>query len=268
MARVKRSVQGKKHRRAILEQASRVLRRAEPPVPQGQRAGHALGRYAFRDRRARKGEFRRLWIVRINAACRQHDISLLALRRGSEGGRDRGRPQGPRRSRGPRRRGLRRAGHRGSRGARSSLSAPLGPRHLRVKRLRRAHPRPEGAPRRGRCSCIEGPTLLDAALEHGIPLESFYLAPGAERAFAPLVARLRAAGAPDEGLKEGVLERIGDTVTPQPILAVARIPAASLDELSGSEAVRARPSSSRSTCRIPGTRGRSCAAPGPPGRQG
>ena len=31
--------------------------------------------YAFRDRRARKGEFRRLWIVRINAACRQHDIS-------------------------------------------------------------------------------------------------------------------------------------------------------------------------------------------------
>jgi large subunit ribosomal protein L20 len=32
-------------------------------------------RYAYRDRRARKGEFRRLWIVRINAACRQHDIS-------------------------------------------------------------------------------------------------------------------------------------------------------------------------------------------------
>ena len=33
------------------------------------------GNYAFRDRRARKGEFRRLWIVRINAACREHDIS-------------------------------------------------------------------------------------------------------------------------------------------------------------------------------------------------
>jgi large subunit ribosomal protein L20 len=33
------------------------------------------GRYAYRDRRARKGEFRRLWIVRINAACRQNDIS-------------------------------------------------------------------------------------------------------------------------------------------------------------------------------------------------
>ena len=33
------------------------------------------GRYAYRDRRARKGEFRRLWIVRINAACRNHGIS-------------------------------------------------------------------------------------------------------------------------------------------------------------------------------------------------
>ena len=33
---------------------------------------HSL-RYAYRDRRARKGEFRRLWIVRINAACREHD---------------------------------------------------------------------------------------------------------------------------------------------------------------------------------------------------
>ena len=31
--------------------------------------------YAYRDRRARKGEFRRLWIVRINAACRQHGMS-------------------------------------------------------------------------------------------------------------------------------------------------------------------------------------------------
>ena len=35
---------------------------------------HSL-RYAYRDRRARKGEFRRLWIVRINAACREHDMS-------------------------------------------------------------------------------------------------------------------------------------------------------------------------------------------------
>jgi large subunit ribosomal protein L20 len=75
MARVKRSVNAKKHRRAILEQAqgysgarSRHYRKANEQVM------HSL-RYAYRDRRARKGEFRRLWIVRINAACREHEIS-------------------------------------------------------------------------------------------------------------------------------------------------------------------------------------------------
>ena len=75
MARVKRSVQGKKHRHAVLEKASgysgaksRGFRKANEQVMRSMR-------YAYRDRRARKGEFRRLWIVRINAGCRQHDIS-------------------------------------------------------------------------------------------------------------------------------------------------------------------------------------------------
>jgi large subunit ribosomal protein L20 len=75
MARVKRSVHGKKHRRAILERAegysgqrSRSFRKANEQVMHS-------GNYAFRDRRARKGEFRRLWIVRINAACRENGIS-------------------------------------------------------------------------------------------------------------------------------------------------------------------------------------------------
>ena len=75
MARVKRSVHGKKHRRAVLEAAqgysgsrSRSFRKANEQVM------HSL-QYAYRDRRARKGEFRRLWIVRINAACRENDIS-------------------------------------------------------------------------------------------------------------------------------------------------------------------------------------------------
>ncbi len=75
MARVTRSVQSKKHRRAVLEAAqghrgarSRHLRKAN------ESAMHAR-QYAFRDRRARKGQFRRLWIVRINAACRVNDIS-------------------------------------------------------------------------------------------------------------------------------------------------------------------------------------------------
>ncbi|MDQ3575280.1 MAG: 50S ribosomal protein L20 [Actinomycetota bacterium] len=75
MARVKRSVQSKKHRRAVLEQArgyygnkSRSYRAANEQVM------HSL-QYAYRDRRARKGDFRQLWIQRINAAARQHGMS-------------------------------------------------------------------------------------------------------------------------------------------------------------------------------------------------
>jgi large subunit ribosomal protein L20 len=75
MARVKRSVNARKHRRAILEQAqgyygnkSRSYRAANEQVQ------HSL-QYAFRDRRARKGDFRQLWIQRINAATRLHGMS-------------------------------------------------------------------------------------------------------------------------------------------------------------------------------------------------
>ena len=85
MARVKRAVHGKKHRRAILEQAqgyygnkSRSFRAANEQVM------HSL-QYAYRDRRARKGDFRQLWIQRINAAARQHGMSystfIAGLRR-------------------------------------------------------------------------------------------------------------------------------------------------------------------------------------------
>ena len=75
MARVKRSVHSKKHRRATLERAkgyygnkSRSYKSANEQVM------HSL-QYAFRDRRARKGEFRKLWIQRINAACRTNGVS-------------------------------------------------------------------------------------------------------------------------------------------------------------------------------------------------
>ena len=75
MARVKRAVHGRKHRRAVLEQArgyygnkSRSYRSANEQVM------HSL-QYAYRDRRARKGDFRQLWIQRINAASRQHGMS-------------------------------------------------------------------------------------------------------------------------------------------------------------------------------------------------
>jgi len=75
MARVKRSVHSKKRRRVVLERAkghygnrSRSFKSANESVM------HA-GNYAFRDRRARKGEFRKLWIQRINAACRENGTS-------------------------------------------------------------------------------------------------------------------------------------------------------------------------------------------------
>jgi large subunit ribosomal protein L20 len=79
MARVKRAINGKKHRGAVLEQAqgyygnrSRSFRSANEAV------NHAL-HYAYRDRRARKGDFRRLWIQRINAAARANDLSYSRL---------------------------------------------------------------------------------------------------------------------------------------------------------------------------------------------
>ena len=75
MARVKRAVHSKRRHRAVLEQAqgyygnkSRSYRAAHEQVM------HSL-QYAYRDRRARKGDFRQLWIQRINAATRQHGMS-------------------------------------------------------------------------------------------------------------------------------------------------------------------------------------------------
>ena len=78
---------------------------------------------------------------------------------------------------------------------------------------------------------VEGPRVVAAALDRGAELESAYVGPGADRAFAPLVRRLRDLDIPIEELKEGVLERIGDTVTPQPVLAVVSMPQAGLDDV-------------------------------------
>ena len=75
MARVKRAVHGRKHHRAVLEQAkgyygnkSRSYRAANEQLL------HSM-QYAYRDRRARKGDFRKLWIQRINAAARANGLS-------------------------------------------------------------------------------------------------------------------------------------------------------------------------------------------------
>ena len=75
MARVKRGVTARNRHKKVLRQAkgyygnkSRSFRAANEQVMRS-------GQYAFRDRRARKGEFSRLWIQRINAGCREHDLS-------------------------------------------------------------------------------------------------------------------------------------------------------------------------------------------------
>ncbi len=75
MARVKRAVHGRKHRRAILEQASGYYGNRSRSFRSANEAVMHAGQYAYRDRRARKGDFRKLWIQRINAGARQHGMS-------------------------------------------------------------------------------------------------------------------------------------------------------------------------------------------------
>jgi large subunit ribosomal protein L20 len=75
MARVKRGVTARARHKKLLKKAkgyygarSRVFRAAKQQVIKS-------GQYAFRDRRAKKREFRALWIVRINAAANEHGLS-------------------------------------------------------------------------------------------------------------------------------------------------------------------------------------------------
>ncbi|HEX8933493.1 MAG TPA: 50S ribosomal protein L20, partial [Pseudonocardiaceae bacterium] len=82
MARVKRAVNAQKKRRSTLEaasgyrgQRSRLYRKAKEQIL------HSL-QYAYRDRRARKGDFRHLWITRINAAARQNGMTYNRLVQG------------------------------------------------------------------------------------------------------------------------------------------------------------------------------------------
>ncbi len=75
MARVKRAVNAQKKRRTVLDEASgyrgqrsRLYRKAK------EQTLHS-NVYAYRDRKKRKGDFRKLWITRINAASRSHGLS-------------------------------------------------------------------------------------------------------------------------------------------------------------------------------------------------
>lgn len=82
MARVKRAVNAQKKRRTVLEgasgyrgQRSRLYRKAK------EQTLHSMT-YSYRDRRARTGDFRKLWIARINAAARQNDMTYNRFMQG------------------------------------------------------------------------------------------------------------------------------------------------------------------------------------------
>ena len=76
----------------------------------------------------------------------------------------------------------------------------------------------------------EGPTLLEEALAAGVAVESVYAAPSAP---SPLLDRARAAGARVFALAPGVLERVADTTTPQPVVSVLPMAPSGLEDLRG-----------------------------------
>ena len=75
MARVKRSLNAKKKRRATLELTKGFRGEAHSNYKRAKEALMKADSYAYRDRRNRKRDFRRLWITRINAAARQNGMS-------------------------------------------------------------------------------------------------------------------------------------------------------------------------------------------------
>jgi large subunit ribosomal protein L20 len=82
VARVKRAVNAHKKRRDVLEQASgyrgqrsRLYRKAKEQLLHS-------ATYEYRDRKKRKGDFRKLWITRINAAARMNDMTYSRLMQG------------------------------------------------------------------------------------------------------------------------------------------------------------------------------------------
>ena len=82
MTRVKRSVNARKKRRATLERAKGFRGEAHSNYKRAKEAVMKADSYAYRDRRNRKRDFRRLWITRINAAARQNDMSYSQFMHG------------------------------------------------------------------------------------------------------------------------------------------------------------------------------------------
>src|SRR5664280_1129824 len=82
MSRVKRSVHARKKRRKVLEQAKGYVLTKNSSYKRAKEQVQRSLNYAYRDRRVRKREFRRLWIVRINAGARAHGLSYNTFMHG------------------------------------------------------------------------------------------------------------------------------------------------------------------------------------------
>ena len=79
MTRVKRSVHARKKRRATLERAKGFRGEANSNYKRAKEAVMKADAYAYRDRRNRKRDFRRLWITRINAAARAEGMTYATF---------------------------------------------------------------------------------------------------------------------------------------------------------------------------------------------
>ena len=82
MSRVKRSVHARKKRREVLERAKGYRGQRKSSYKLAKESVLKGETYAYRDRRNRKRDFRRLWIQRINAAARQHGLSYSQFMHG------------------------------------------------------------------------------------------------------------------------------------------------------------------------------------------
>jgi large subunit ribosomal protein L20 len=79
MARVKRGVTARAKHRKVLDKAKGYYGARRKVFRVAKQAVTKAGQYAYRDRRQRKRQFRALWIARINAAARDHDLSYSRL---------------------------------------------------------------------------------------------------------------------------------------------------------------------------------------------
>lgn len=82
MARVKRGVTARRRHKDILKRAKGYTGARRKTFKVAKQAVTKAGQYAYRDRRQRKREFRRLWIARINAAAREQGLSYSRLMNG------------------------------------------------------------------------------------------------------------------------------------------------------------------------------------------